>query len=163
MTYTIRSFEEKDLPFLWEMLYQSIFFPEGKQVSSREILKEKSIEKYLKNWDSKQDIALIAIDDSGKSVGAVWMRLFSKENSGYGYIDNDTPEISMAIMPQHRGKGVGKYLLWEIISLARSIGYSKVSLSVDPLNKVALHLYEKIGFEKVYQDSGGSWTMKKEL
>ena len=46
---------------------------------------------------------------------------------------------------------------------ARSIGYSKVSLSVDPLNKVALHLYEKIGFEKVYQDSGGSWTMKKEL
>ena len=56
-----------------------------------------------------------------------------------------------------------KYLLWEIISLARSIGYSKVSLSVDPLNKVALHLYEKIGFEKVYQDSGGSWTMKKEL
>lgn len=32
MNYSIKSFEKKDLPFLWEMLYQVIHVPEGQEV-----------------------------------------------------------------------------------------------------------------------------------
>ncbi len=152
------------MSFLWEMLYQSIFVPEGQHQPSREeILKEPNIEKYLKNWGRNHDHALIALDGENNLVGAVWIRLLNGENAGYGFVDDDTPELGMAIMSQHRGKGIGKHLLSEMICFARSIGYSALSLSVDPHNKKALYMYEKSGFIKLYQDDGGSWTMKKDL
>ncbi|HCX52651.1 MAG TPA: N-acetyltransferase [Bacillus sp. (in: Bacteria)] len=164
MEYSIRPFKERDMLFLWEMLYQSIYFPEGQHAPSREIiLKEPNIEKYLKNWGGNDDHALIALDGENNPVGAVWIRLLERENAGYGFIDDDTPELGMAIMSQHRGQGIGKSLLLEMISFARSIGYTALSLSVDPHNNTALQLYEKNGFQKVYQDDGGSWTMKKDL
>lgn len=137
--------------FLWEMLYQSIYFPEGQHAPSREIiLKEPNIEKYLKNWGGNDDHALIALDGENNPVGAVWIRLLERENAGYGFIDDDTPELGMAIMSQHRGQGIGKILLLEMISFARSIGYTALSLSVDPQNNTALQLYEKRGFQKLY-------------
>lgn len=163
MDYSIRPFEEKDTPFLWEMLYQSIHTPEGQQAPSGDILKEPSIEKYLRDWGGYHDHAMVAVDEATNPIGAVWIRLLSRESAGYGFVDDDTPELGMALMSQHRGKGIGKHLLSEMIGLARSIGYSAISLSVDPRNKTALRLYEKSGFEKVYQDDGGSWTMKKDL
>lgn len=159
----IRPFNIKDVPFLWEMLYQSIYVPEGHQAPSRDILKEPNIEKYLKNWGDDHDYALIALDGESRPVGAVWIRILNYENAGYGFIDDDTPELGMAIMPQHRGQGIGKRLLSQMIVFARSNGYPALSLSVDPINKGAFHLYEKCGFEKVYQDDGGSWTMKIDL
>jgi ribosomal protein S18 acetylase RimI-like enzyme len=162
--YSIRPFKERDMSFLWEMLYQSIYFPEGQHVPSREIiLKEPNIEKYLKNWGMNHDHALIALDGKKNPVGAVWIRLLNRENAGYGFVDDDTPELGMAIRSQHRGQGIGKHLLSEMIGFARSIGYTALSLSVAPHNKPALQMYEKSGFEKVYQDDGGSWTMKKDL
>jgi ribosomal protein S18 acetylase RimI-like enzyme len=124
---------------------------------------EQNIEKYLKNWGGDHDHALVAFDLEDNLLGAVWMRLLNYENAGYGYIDDDTPELGMAIMSQNRGQGIGKQLLLKMIELARSIGYPALSLSVDPLNKTALRMYEKIGFEKVYEDDGGSWTMKIDL
>lgn len=162
--YSIRPFKESDLPFLWDMLYQSIYIPEGQRPPSREIiLKEPNIEKYLKNWGGIDDHALIALNGENNPVGAIWIRLFSRENAGYGFIDDDTPELGMAIIPQYRGQGIGKHLLSEMIDSARLVGYSALSLSVDPRNKPALRMYEKCGFKKVYQDHGGSWTMKKDL
>lgn len=163
MDYSIRPFELRDMSFLWEMLYQSIYVQEGQQAPSREILKEQNIEKYLKNWGGDHDHALVALVGKNNPVGAVWIRLLNHENAGYGFIDDDTPELGMAIMSRHRGQGIGKCLLSKMIDLALSIGYPALSLSVDPFNKTALRLYEKTGFEKVYQDDGGSWTMKKDL
>jgi len=151
------------MSFLWEMLYQSIYVPEGQQAPSRDILKEQNIEKYLKNWGSDHDHALLALDDENNLLGAVWIRLLNYENAGYGYIDDDTPELGMAILPENRGQGIGKQLLIKMIETARTIGYPALSLSVDPLNHTALRMYEKSGFEKVYQDDGGAWTMKRDL
>ncbi|WEG14507.1 GNAT family N-acetyltransferase [Pullulanibacillus sp. KACC 23026] len=152
------------MSFLWEMLYQSIYVPEG-QIRPRreEILKEPNIEKYLKNWGRNHDHALVALDGANQPVGAVWIRLLNHENAGYGFVDDDTPELGMAIMSQYRGQGIGKHLLSEMIDFSRSIGYSALSLSVAPHNKTALQMYEKNGFKKVYQDEGGSWTMKRDL
>lgn len=164
MKYSIRPFKEGDLLFLWEMLYQSVYVAEGQQAPTREmILKEPNIEKYIKNWGGNHDHALIALDGENNPVGAIWIRLMNRENAGYGFVDDHTPELGMAIMTQHRGLGIGKNLLLEMIGFARSIGYTALSLSVDPHNQTALHMYEKSGFEKVYQDEGGSWTMKKDL
>ena len=61
MGYSIRPFDERDMQFLWEMLYQSIYVPEGQHQPSRDVLQEPNIEKYLKNWGRKDDHALVAL------------------------------------------------------------------------------------------------------
>ncbi|WP_150284554.1 GNAT family N-acetyltransferase [Rummeliibacillus sp. TYF-LIM-RU47] len=163
MNYSIKPSMEKDIPFLWEMLHQSIFVPEGQPAPSLDILKEPNIEKYLINWGKENDHALVAIDKENNAVGAVWVRLLDQDNAGYGFVDENTPELGMAIKNQYRGKGIGKNLLFNMIQFAHSIGYPAISLSVDPLNQNALRLYEKSGFIKVYEDAGGSWIMKRDL
>jgi ribosomal protein S18 acetylase RimI-like enzyme len=159
----IRTFEQRDIPFLWEMLYHSIYVPEGEQPPSRDILKNASIEKYLKDWGRADDHALIATDGTGHPIGAVWIRRFDRDSAGYGFVDEETPELGMAILPEYRGNGIGRKLLSEISDLARSFGYTALSLSVDPRNIAALRLYETSGFVMVLVDDGGSWTMKKDL
>jgi GNAT superfamily N-acetyltransferase len=52
---------------------------------------------------------LIAIDD-GFPVGAAWYRLFRKDQPGYGFVDEETPELAIAVVPSRRGRGIGEAL-----------------------------------------------------
>lgn len=49
-----------------------------------------------------------------------------------------------------------------LLEQAKVDGYQQVSLSCDPTNNNALHLYQKLGFEQVGV-IGTSWVMKKLL
>lgn len=155
--YKIRTETEQDIDFLWEMLYQAIFIAEGEVQPSREILNQPEILKYLCNWGRQGDIALVAIDSSEKPVGAIWTRLFDETNKTYGFIDKNTPVLSMAVLPEYRDQGIGTLLLNEMIRKAKNSGFISLSLSVDPKNP-ALHLYERHGFVKV-GINGTSWDM----
>lgn len=155
--FKIRPETEEDIDFLWEMLYQAIFIVEGGTKPSREILKQPDIIQYLYDWGRQGDIALIATDSRENPVGAIWARLFDETNKTYGYIDENTPVLSMALLPEYRGKGIGNLLLNEMIRKAKDSGFSSLSLSIDPKNP-ALRLYERHGFVKVGID-GTSWDM----
>lgn len=163
MESLIRPFEKQDTPFLWEMLYQAIYVAEGEQPLNRDVLNEPSIEKYLKDWGRADDHARIAVDGSHKPIGAIWIRRFHRDDAGYGFVDEETPELSMAILPEYRGRGIGRKLLTEMADTARSLGYRALSLSVAAHNIPALRLYEKCGYTKVGEDDGSSWIMKKVL
>ena len=54
----------------------------------------------------------------------------------------------LAINPRFTGKGEGKKMMTEIIGLAVSQGMLRVELSVSVTNTRAIHLYEKVGFQK---------------
>lgn len=163
MNYTIRKYNENDIPFLWEMLFQSIHVGEEDTPPSKDILKAPEIEKYMKNWGRDSDHALIAVDEQDNSIGAVWIRKFTSDTAGYGFVDEQTPELGMALLPESRRKGIGKQLLIEMADLARSLKLKALSLSVDPRNIPALRLYERNGYFKIAEDAGGSFTMKKDL
>lgn len=49
------------------------------------------------------------------------------------------------VRPSYRGKGIGKALVKKAISMAKK-EKSALSLGVNPLNTVAMHLYESLGF-----------------
>jgi ribosomal protein S18 acetylase RimI-like enzyme len=72
-------------------------------------------------------------------------------------VDEHTPELSIAVVPSRRGKGLGDELLAGLLAQARRDGFKQVSLSVEPDNP-ALRLYERHGFQKV-GESGESATM----
>ncbi|WP_307290138.1 GNAT family N-acetyltransferase [Bacillus sp. SORGH_AS_0510] len=155
--YQIRFGRMEDEEFLWEMLYQAIFIPEGETRPTRDILKQPDIAKSMQGWGREGDTAFIAMDTDNRPIGAVWVRLFDESNKTYGYVDEKTPLLGMALLPAFRGKGIGKALLGEMLKVAKESGFGAVSLSVDP-NNPALHLYQKFGFKKIGID-GTSWDM----
>ena len=53
---------------------------------------------------------------------------------------------ALDVREAYRGRGVGTALIRALESQARSFGYSRVTLMVDPDNMPALALYKKLGF-----------------
>ena len=121
---------------------------------------EGSVQRYVMTWGRPGDAAVIAYDEAG-NVGAAWYRLFKEREPGYGFVDEQTPELTIAVVPSRRGKGYGEDLLAALLAQAKSEGFAQVSLSVEPDNP-ALRLYQRYGFEKV-GESGASWTMVARL
>jgi ribosomal protein S18 acetylase RimI-like enzyme len=111
---------------------------------------------YVENWGRPGDAAMIAIDQ-GFPVGAAWYRLFKPGRRGYGFVDEQTPELAIAVVPSKRGHGIGDELLQALLAKARAAGYERLSLSVEPGNP-ARKLYERHGFEVVDQGDD-AWTM----
>jgi ribosomal protein S18 acetylase RimI-like enzyme len=157
--YLLRPLTRADEPFLWEMLYHAIYVPEGTPPPPRDIVNEPELSRYVSGWGGPDDFGLMAVDaKTGRPVGAVWLRLMAGDNRGYGYVDGRTPELSMAVLPEHRGRGVGTRLLCDVLeSAAGKHGAVSLSVSVD---NPARRLYERSGFEAV-ELSGSSLTMVK--
>jgi ribosomal protein S18 acetylase RimI-like enzyme len=112
------------------------------------------LERYVAGWGRRGDNALVAIDEF-QPVGAAWYRLFEGDEPGYGFVDEQTPELTIAIVPSRRGKGLGEQLLTSLLELAAKQGYARISLSVEPDNP-AIRLYEQHGFTKVGDRAGAS-------
>lgn len=150
----IRPGSRHDARFLRDMLHHAYYWRES---SVPQDPMEGSVQRYVMNWGRPGDAAVIALDDIGSEVGAAWYRLFKAKEPGYGFVDEQIPELSIAVVPSRRGKGFGNELLEALLAQARREGFTQVSLSVEPDNP-ALRLYERHGFRKV-GESGGSSTM----
>lgn len=98
------------------------------------------------------------LKDSQLPVGAAWLRLFKSSNKGFGYVNDETPELTIAVLPDYRSQGIGSQLLTQLFETAQ-LCYSAVSLSVSPDNP-ALRLYRRFGFEVMGQ-GGNSLTLTK--
>lgn len=161
LDYIIRPLTQEDEPFLWEMLYHAIYVADGDPLPERDVIKQPEVARYVRDWGRADDSGFIATDAfSQQPIGAAWLRLLTGDDKGYGYIDDATPELSVAVLPDCRGKGIGTMLLTKLLQTA-SIHCSAFSLSVAPDNP-ARRLYQRLGFE-VVGTSGTSLTMRKKL
>ena len=118
------------------------------------------LERYVAGWGRRGDTALVAIDEF-QPVGAAWYRLFEEGEPGYGFVDDETPELTIAIVPSRRGRGLGEQLLSSLLKQAVKEGHARISLSVEPDNP-ALRLYEQHGFARV-GERGGALVMQADL
>jgi ribosomal protein S18 acetylase RimI-like enzyme len=116
---------------------------------------------YVKAWGRPGDTAVIAIDN-GFPVGAAWYRLFSDRRPGFGFVDESTPELAIAVVPSARGRGIGSALIDALSARAREAGHRAISLAVDSTNDGAIDLYRRHGFETV-DERGDSVTMRADL
>lgn len=156
----IRPLTRADQPFLWEMLYQSLYVPEGRPPFDRSVLSRPDVARYVKDWGRENDAGFVALDEDGRPIGAIWLRLLKGAERGFGYVDDETPELGVAVLPAYRGRGVGTSLLTRLIEAAGGM-YEYISLSVSAGNP-AMRLYRRLGFEEVGQ-SGDSITMRRSL
>lgn len=55
---------------------------------------------------------------------------------------------SVYIIPEYRGNGLGKRLMYTAIEHVRNIGLTRILLDVSIHNKRAIELYEDLGFQR---------------
>jgi GNAT superfamily N-acetyltransferase len=150
----IRRGNRQDVRFLKDMLRHAFYWRSGGTVE------DSSLWRYVAGWGRRGDASVVALE-GGFPVGAAWYRLFDRDEPGFGFIDEQTPEVSIAVVPSRRGHGVGSELLHALIDVAREQGYGSLSLTVAD-DSPAMHVFEKQGFERVEQ-TDGSWTMRLNL
>jgi ribosomal protein S18 acetylase RimI-like enzyme len=154
----LRPLRSGDATFLPEALYQSLYTTSQEVPLSRSVVALPPLARYIEGWGQRfGDQGMLALKDQGYFLGAAWLRLFSHEAPGYGYVDDLTPELSVSVMPEWRGCGVGTALIETTLELARR-QFPAVSLSVTPGNP-AQRLYERLGFQ-VFQTNPNEITMR---
>jgi len=144
-----RRLNPADEPFLWDMLYLAVYVPDGSPLPPREIIHVPKLARYVDGWGRPGDDGFLALDGD-KPAGAAWIRLLTGENKGYGYVDDATPELSIALLPEYRGQGIGRQLMDQMLEFALPV-YKGVCLSVSRDNP-AKRLYDSCGFEVVSSD-----------
>jgi len=141
------------------MLYHALYVPEGKAPFERSVVNEPEIARYVLDWGRTGDQGFAAVANN-RNAGAAWIRLFTAENKGYGYVADGVPELTIALLPEFRNQGIGTSLLNCLIDESED-HYKALSLSVSADNPAA-RLYRRLGFQVVEQ-VGTSLTMKRDL
>ena len=87
---------------------------------------------------SKTSIGLMAMSFEHKVVGHA--ALFP--------IRDGVCELLILVMPQKQHNGIGTQLMRALIQMSYEVGFSQIWLSVETSNFVAIHLYNRCGFER---------------
>lgn len=125
---------------------------------------EDDLERYVNQWTPSEGGIVVEIAEGNhagdRRIGAAWFRQFRADAPGYGFVAEQYPEIAVAVIPEHTGRGLGTQLMREALQQAQTAGHSGVSLSVEVGNTRAMRTYEKLGFEnRGLDEGGGAYTM----
>ena len=105
--------------------------------------------RYIAGFGRAGDAAIVAQHDASAAVvGLAWARFWTSEQRGFGWLDDATPEMAIAVAPQFRGQGCGARLIEALMTRLRAAGVARVSLSVRA-DSPAVRLYQRLGFEPI--------------
>ena len=146
MTLHIRDASTEDIDFLAAMLLEAVNWRQDRQtVTLQSIMNTPDLWHYLSDWKQSSDFGFLA-HEAEEPVGAAWARSMTAEDPGYGFVDEEIPELSMGVVSTHRGQGVGRVLLERTIRASADRGLRGLSLSVEDENERARALYVSNGF-----------------
>ncbi len=146
----------EDFTFLATMLGEAaVWRPDKPTPTADQVLADPRYAMYLDGWPRPGDFGLVAEEDG--PLGAAWYRTYTKVSHGYGFIAEDVPELSIAVVVARRHEGIGRQLLIGLIKASVAQSHPALSLSVHGDNP-ARRLYESVGFVPVEQH-GSTWTM----
>ena len=141
MDYVIRQLTTQDEPILWEMLYYGLSSA-GKNEPSREVVRRPEIARYVEGWGRGGDTGFVAHDKKNRALlGAAWLRLPMDKSDA-------SPELALAVKPEHRRHGIGTALLTQLVRANPDHSTILVSFVA---GKPVLRLYERFGFKVVEQ------------
>ena len=133
----------------------AVWRPDKATPTAAQVMADARYSLYLAGWPRQGDYGLVTEQDG--PVGAAWYRTYTKATHGYGFVAEDVPELSIAVVASRRHEGIGRRLLIDLIEASVAQGYRALSLSVAE-NNPARGLYESTGFVLV-EKHGQSCTM----
>jgi ribosomal protein S18 acetylase RimI-like enzyme len=143
MDISIAPARPQDEEFLWMMIYYAAQMERDGAASPFAAQDHHYLKRYVSGWGAPNDVGVIGYEGS-KPIGAVWSRLLTGDNRTYGYVDDDTPELAAAVLPEYIGKGVGTKLLRAYLNKAEVL-FPAVALTVR-VDNPAFRLYRRMGF-----------------
>jgi GNAT superfamily N-acetyltransferase len=152
MNYVIRPLIHQDEPILWEILYHGLSSAAKHELPPREMVRRPEISRYVEGWGRAGDTGFVAHDKNGILLGAVWLRRSTNES-------NASPELALAVKPEHRRHGIGTALLTQLVRA--NPDQSEISISF-VAGKPVLRLYERFGF-KVVEERPDAVVMHRQV
>jgi len=143
----VRALTDADAGLLEQFTSLAVWTPQIITLPSAELRADPRLAQYWQGFGRPGDAGFAALIGR-ETVGAAWARLMSGSAPGYGHVDDQTPELSIAVVPKWRGKGVGTQLIDALLDALTEAGYQSVSLSVQQANP-AVGLYKRFGFTVV--------------
>ena len=141
MKHRIRDMNPAEFPLLEEFLYEAVFQTTESIPLPRDIVRRPELLIYIEEFGQRRGDVCLCAEADGQVVGAAWARLMQ----GFGYLDDETPELAMAVLKPYRGQGIGTALLCTLMERMGKTGFRALSLSVQKSNP-ALRLYRRAGF-----------------
>jgi GNAT superfamily N-acetyltransferase len=151
MDYVIRRLTTQDEPILWEMLRHGLSSPAEDEVPSWEPVRRPEVSRYVEGWGRTGDTGFVAHNKNGALLGAVWLRRPTGKSDA-------SPELALAVRPEHRKHGIGTALLTQLVRA--NPDQSVISISF-VAGKPVLRLYERFGF-KVVEERPDAIVMHRE-
>lgn len=148
----MRSARATDVEFLLDMTMEAVNWQPKRRLTRRQVSGDPRLAHYSSGYPRPGDLGVVAVHDN-QPIGAAWLRCFDAADPGYGYVADDVPELTVAVVPLRRGRGVGRALLTELLRRAAAAGVGRVSLHVEDGNR-ARDLYTSLGFRPVPDDYG---------
>jgi phosphinothricin acetyltransferase len=101
---------------------------------------------YMKEWfdQHKERYKVIVAEQEGKILGWSSLNLYNNRCAYAGVAD-----LSVYIVREYRGKGIGSLLLTEIEKFAKENDFHKIVLFTFPFNKLGQGLYLRKGYREV--------------
>jgi GNAT superfamily N-acetyltransferase len=148
----LRSVSIADLPFLTEMALLASFPPGPLPVGASQMPR---VVRWTQDWGRPGDAGVVAWRN-GARIGAAWCRIhdemIARDEEG-----RPSPEVAIAILPDHRSSGIGTRMLAGLVSECAKSGQRALCLTVNAHNP-AHRLYERTGFVLVRRE-GDCLTM----
>jgi GNAT superfamily N-acetyltransferase len=160
--WIIRPAAPEDGSFMADMLVEAVnWSSEWKKKSRSRVLSMPGTARYIAGWPRDTDLGVIA-EANGERIGTAWLRFLPATGPGYGFVAPGVPELTIGVVADWRGRGVGRALLRAIAVAARLAGIRQISLSVERKN-FAQKLYLSEGYQIVDSSDKDSDTMVKDL
>ncbi|MEM2147928.1 MAG: ribosomal protein S18-alanine N-acetyltransferase [Candidatus Bathyarchaeia archaeon] len=155
-TFTLRKFTPKDL--------------ERVMYINRVCLPENYGDYFFLDLHNRFPETFIVAEENGEIVGYVMCRIeVGLSNFGFSGFIKKGHVVSIAVMPEHRRKGIGKALVTRAMEGMRLYNAKQCFLEVRLTNTPAISLYEKLGFKVTktihgyYSDGEDAYVMSREL
>ena len=97
MVYTIRPASRIDESFIFDMLYEALYVPPDHERFPRSALETPAIANYAAGFGTQVGDSGFVAEAGDERIGAAWVRLLQDENRGYGYVDDETPELTIGV------------------------------------------------------------------
>src|SRR3954453_5034098 len=133
-----------DFAFLATMLGEAaVWRPDKPTPTGEQVMADPRYAMYLAGGARQGGFGLGA--EGRRPLGAAWYRTYTEANHGHGFVAEDVPELSIAVIASRRREGIGRRLLSDLIEASAAQGFRALSLSVAE-NNPARGLYESTGF-----------------
>ncbi len=139
---TLRPEIESDFDLTWDMF--SSFSDETLEFLPIPFERER-VEGWFKNIDYTKNLPILGFVETDEGTKMVTSASLSFQQIE---VFKHRATFGISVRDDYQNKGLGKILTQYMLDIAKERGMKKVELTVVSYNKRAVHIYEKMGFEK---------------